>query len=96
MEALSRSWLDIGGVMYLYALEGTSKIYLSQVKIQLLTNMGVQLSNDVEKRHFAKSLLQIGEGTHPTNCVTGQMELMNDIIVGSSDALMYKVFRTLL
>ncbi|KAG8235150.1 hypothetical protein J437_LFUL015190 [Ladona fulva] len=59
-------------------------------KVQLRTNMRVQLSNDEETRHSFETHLQIGEGTHPIDCVTGQIELTYDLcsIVNNQDELM--------
>lgn len=63
-------------------------------KIQLRTNMRVQLSNNKEAERFAQKLLQIGEGTYPIDNETGKIVLSDELcnIVNSADELIEKIY----
>ncbi|XP_047514655.1 ATP-dependent DNA helicase PIF1-like [Pieris napi] len=66
-----------------------------QVQIlQLTKNMRVELSRDETTGQFAKILLQIGEGTYPTDQTTGLIELNSDFcnIVTTEDELIDKIY----
>ncbi|XP_056647121.1 ATP-dependent DNA helicase pif1-like [Diorhabda sublineata] len=66
-----------------------------QVQIlQLTKNMRVELSRDETTAQFAKILLQIGEGTYPTDQTTGLIELNSDFcnIATTEDELIDKIY----
>ncbi|XP_045446561.1 uncharacterized protein LOC123654719 [Melitaea cinxia] len=66
-----------------------------QVQIlQLTKNMRIELSKDETTAHFAKILLQIGEGTYPTDQTTGLIELNSDFsnIATTENELIDKIY----
>lgn len=70
-------------------------IFLTSSKeLQFKKDMRVQLSNNEEARNLAEKLLQIGEVIYPTDDVTGQIELTDDlcVIINISDELMDKIY----
>ncbi|GBP57533.1 ATP-dependent DNA helicase PIF1 [Eumeta japonica] len=62
--------------------------------LQLTKNMRVELSKDETAAHFAKILLQIGEGTYPTDQTTGLIELNSDFcnIATTENELIDKIY----
>ncbi|KAG8233862.1 hypothetical protein J437_LFUL006885 [Ladona fulva] len=71
------------------SLKQSSLEVASSEESRIKNKMRGQLSDDEEARHFAEKFLGIGEGTHPLDCVTAQIELTNDLsyIVNSPDEL---------
>ena len=60
-----------------YEINACLKKSLAQI-LCLTKSMGVELSKNEITAHFTQKLLQIGEGTYPTDQTTRVLELNND------------------
>lgn len=72
----------------------SSSLWRSVVKLQLHTNMRVQLQNDPSAARFSEQLLDIGNGKMPINAITQTIKFPEDFcnIVSSRDELIENVF----